>query len=460
AAENSRQVPVDSGKDGSFIADARLVRVDGQPRWLVEDSKGLRFSLSAIDGSIVNVSPEQALRIAEHWYQAEQTGVSGLTYLETVDNPVILRNQNALRPFHRIANFSGGELLISARTGEVLHASTRMDRALYYAGNWIHLFKPLEALGLGEIRHDVQLWSGAAATIACVTGLIIGWLRWRPGFGGKPTYSQGRTQPYREFWFKWHFWTGLLGGTVALGWALSGFIDTNPGKLFSAGNPDRAELSRFQGDGLPDVMRDWRPEPLAPIEGSDIVELNWRRLSDEAVLVAHGRDGRRLPQSVDGAATSFSKPALMAAVQRLVKDAEIVGQEILTDYDSYYYPRHHQGSVEKPLPVVTVQLADEGATRVYMDPLDGRVLARLDDSRRVYRWLYSGLHHWDFGWLYYRPIWDAWMLTWVGFGLVLGVSSVVIGWKRLKKTFAPKKKRATRGGRVVEPVLAAESAGD
>ncbi len=31
------------------------------------------------------------------------------------------------------------------------------------------------------------------------------------------------------------------------------------------------------------------------------------------------------------------------------------------------------------------------------------------------------------------------MLIWVGFGLVLGGSSLVIGWRRLKKTLAPKK---------------------
>lgn len=59
------------------------------------------------------------------------------------------------------------------------------------------------------------------------------------------------------------------------------------------------------------------------------------------------------------------------------------------------------------------QLADEAGTRFYLDPQDGSLLAKLDRSRRVFRWLYSGLHHWDFGWLYHRPIWDAWMLTWV-----------------------------------------------
>ncbi|MBD9362981.1 PepSY domain-containing protein [Methylomonas fluvii] len=450
--EHGAQAKTEAGNGAEAavgIADARLVRQNDEPFWLVEDTKGARFALSALDGSLRETSVEQALRIADDWFKRE--GINqNLQVVETVEAPIILRNQDALRPFHRVASDDGDELLISARTGEVLHASTRIDRAFYYAGNWLHLFKPLEAIGLGQYRHDVQLWSGLGATIACITGLIIGWLRWRPGFNGKPTYSQGRTQPYREFWFKWHFWSGLIGGTVALSWALSGFIDTNPGKLFSEANPSRQELNRYLGKVLPDAMRNWQPGPLNTAEGKDIVELAWRRLGSEAVLLAYGRDGQRLPQAVDGAVQQFNKISVTEAIQRVAEDTPIASQELLDDYDSYYYPRHNQSLVEKPLPVVSVQLADEAGTRFYLDPQDGSLLAKLDRSRRVFRWLYSGLHHWDFGWLYHRPIWDAWMLTWVGFGLVLGASSLVVGWKRLVKTFKPKKRKATGPQSVLE----------
>lgn len=450
--------PANGGDAELGIVDARLVSHTGEPLWLVEDTQGSRFALSAIDGSVQETSSEQALRIADDWFKLNGSNLN-LAVLETVENPIILRNQDALRPFHRVASDDGDELLISARTGEVLHASTRVDRAFYYAGNWLHLFKPLDSIGLGGIRHDVQMWAGLSATIACVTGMIIGWLRWRPGIGGKPTYSQGRTQPYRESWMKWHFWTGLIGGTVALGWGLSGFISTNPGKLFSSPDVSKAELSRYLGDQLPAAMRDWRPVPLSTPLGVDVVEMGWRRLGQETVLLAFTRDGQRLPQTPEGVGPRFSDAGLTAAAQRIAGDRPLGKLNVLDDYDSYYYPRHHQGLVEKPLPVVVAELGDEAGTRLYLDPQDGRILAKLDTSRRVYRWLYSGLHHWDFGWLYFRPIWDVWMLTWVGFGLVLGGSSLVIGWRRLKKTFTPKK-RAASGVRVAQPKLATEAAGD
>jgi hypothetical protein len=429
------------------IADARLLRIAGAPVWLVEDTQGMRFALSALDGTLRETSLEQALKIAGDWFKAEDSAEAELRYLALVEKAIILRNQDTLRPFHHIATEDGRELLISSRTGEVLHASTRLERAFYWSGNWLHLLKPLEAIGLGEYRHAIQLGLGLFATVASLTGLIIGWLRWRPGLGGKPTYSQGRTQPYREFWAKWHFWSGLIGGTAALCWAFSGFIDTNPGKWFTEENYSKEELSRFLGSELPPAMRDWRPA-LPPLvsaaDAGEIVALNWRRLGSDAVLLGETRDGRHLPLTQSGTGAGFDEAAIKAAVQRLAGETRVASIETLHDYDSYYYPRHHQGLKEKPLPVQLAKLADDSGTLIYLDPQDGRLIGKFDRSRRVLRWLYSALHHWDFGWLYYRPIWDLWMLVWISFGLVLGASSVVIGWRRLKKSFAPKKQAAPR----------------
>jgi len=98
-----------------------------------------------------------------------------------------------------------------------------------------------------------------------------------------------------------------------------------------------------------------------------------------------------------------------------------------------------------------VVFADDGATHFYLDPQNGRILLRQDASRRIYRWLYSALHHWDFGWLQLRPLWDAWMLPLVGMGIVLGGTSVVLGWKRLQADFKPKKKKKS----VVKPARVA-----
>ena len=446
------------GTGGNVVVEARLLRQDSEPFWLVEDGRGQRFSISAADGHLRTTSPERAVRLAKHWLDASGSGAASQTvrYLETFERDSSVRNLDALKPFHRLAvdGATGRELVISGRTGEVVRDSTVLDRALYWGGNWLHMFRPLDALGWGDIRRDMLTWVSGGALIAVITGLIIGWLRWRPGWLGKPTYSEGRKQPYRAFWLRWHFWSGLIGGILTLTWALSGFLNNNPRQLFSAANASREDSARYLGSGLPKSMAQWQPAALVDA-GAEIVELSWRHLGDDAVLLGHTRDGRRLPQPALSGTSPLAESALLAAVGRLAGDVPIASHVVQNEYDSYYYPSHRRGTAERPLPIVRIELADAGATRFYVDPLDGRLLLRQDQSRRVFRWLFSALHHWDIGWLYQRPLWDVWMVIWSLFGLVLSVTSVVIGWKRLGRTFRFGKPVARN--KVPAPVLAGEN---
>ena len=445
------------GAGGNTIVEARLLRQSDKPVWLVEDGRNRRFAISALDGKLHEVTEDEALEIATRWLAHENKSNVELKYLDTIDSSSSLRNQQSLRPFHRIAvkDGAGTELLISARSGEVLQAASRLDRALYYAGNWLHLFRPLDAIGWGEARRDILTWLGFFAFAGALTGMIVGWLRWRPGWFGKHTYSEGRTQPYRAFWFKWHFWSGLLGGTLAVLWAFSGYLDNNPFKLFSEGNTSREELSKFIGPDVPPAMRHWKPAPLAD-ESADVVELKWRRLGDQSVLIASTRDGQRLPQETEGSVKKFDNATLQTAVNRLANGAPISRTVVLNEYDDYYYLRHHRDAAEKPLPVVRVELGDAVATHYYIDPQDGRLLLKRDRSSRAMRWLYSAIHHWDFGWLYKRPFWDIWMVIWVSFGLVLSLTAVVVGWKRLLLTFRPAKRKVPRKAESI-PALATEN---
>lgn len=449
--KNSADVMKPRSSGANQIVEARLVSQAGAPVWLIEEAKGQRFALSAIDGTLHPTSAEQALHIAASWVNPDDGILArnafnidrSVQYIETLEKPAIMRNQEALRPFHRIAveDGEGSELLISARTGEVVSASTRIERGLYWAGNWMHLFRPLDLIGLGESRADILTWTGFAAVVAAFTGLIVGWLRWRPGVFGKKTYSEGRVHPYRNFWFKWHFWGGLIGGLLAFTWGLSGFLSGNPWQLFSPSNPGKEELVRYVGGENAVLAQSWRAAPrVRGVNEADVVELVWRRLGDESVQLAHARDGRRLPQTSANAVASFSDASLLAAVHRIAGDTPIAAQTLVHEYDSYYYLRYHRDVADRPLPVLRVDLGDAVGTHLYIDPQDGRLLAKQDRSRRVYRWLYSALHHWDFGWLYQRPLWDAWMLTWVLLGLVLSVTAVVIGWKRLALTFRRKQR--------------------
>jgi uncharacterized iron-regulated membrane protein len=423
--------------DGAVIADARLARIDGSPFWLIEDDRGQRAAISALDGALIQITAEKAERIALSWLGSGTAINSSIAYVDTIDAPHGVRNAEGLKPFHRFAaqGGAGAQIIVSARTGEVVQVATRTERALSYAGNWLHLFRWLDALGAGDYRRDALTWAGLFAAIGAITGLILGWIRWRPGFFGGPTYAGRRTQPYREFWLKYHFWVGLIGGGFALLWATSGFLSTNPGRIFSQANAGREELNRYRGAGLPAIVSDWKPTATLGL-GDDVVELGWSRIGDEAILFASTRDGARQAVKVAGAATRFEESALLAAVQRLAGETKIASHEGLSEYDSYYYPNHRQTDADKPLPVLRVDLVDAGRTSLYVDPADGRLLAKFDSSRRAYRWLYSAVHHWDFGWFHERWLWNAWMAIWIAFGVALSASAVVLAWRRLRRTFA------------------------
>lgn len=418
------------------IATARLVRQGGEPWWLITDSHGQRFRLSAIDGSRRSVTPQTALAVAHNWAGREATGA---TFVATIqgDSGTRMYTFNPYRPFQQVAlnDSDGTELLISARTGEVIRATTRTERALTVVGGWLHFLRPLDSVGLKKARRPLLLWGDFAAMLGVLSGLIIGWLRWRPGWFGTKQYSEGRMQPYRRFWPRWHFWAGLVGGgTMALGWTFSGFLAAQPWHWFSPPRPTASEISHYLSGPPPAAMLDWRP--AMPAEPQQPVELMWRHVGAEAVLLAYDRDGKRYPvvrvdYGDDTHTATFDIAALQRAARRMLQNQTVRTELLQRDYDSYYYPTHRHDIADRPLPVLRIDFADAGHTRLYVDPMDGRIVAKLDRSRQIYRWLFSALHSWDIGWLYRRPLWDAWMVPWLVLGIVLGITSIVIGGKRL-----------------------------
>jgi uncharacterized iron-regulated membrane protein len=427
------------GGKGDLPGEARLVRVADTVYWLFRMASGDTLALDATTGERRDFSAEDAVTIVEAWLAAPAGASAGATsqphviHIDKGEAPAFIRAGQGLGPFHRLVveDGRGTEVFVSARSGEVIAVASAFGRGLYYASSWIHLLHPLDFLG--ETRDTVLAWTGGLAFVASLTGMIIGWIRWRPGLFGRKTWPGGRQQPYRRFWLATHFWTGLIGGTVATLWAFSGFVHSNPGEIFSSANATREEQAVFAG----------KTGELAPLRlnadaADGLSELVWRRLGD--VAIAYGLTGEGAKVALDGAAARFDRQALTEAALRLAGDRPLATVAELSDYDSYYYRNRRQGALDRPLPVVRVDLADKTGTRLYIDAADGRLLLKQDSSRRAYRWLFTALHHWDFAWLLaWKPAWYGWMTTWALVGVTLGISSVYLGWRRLRMTYDAQK---------------------
>src|SRR5262249_21377567 len=119
----------------------------------------------------------------------------------------------------------------------------------------------------------------------------------------------------------------------------------------------------------------------------------------------------------------FGADRVLDLVTKTVGPGSLASVGLLHDYDAYYRDRHHQ----RPLPVVLVSLNDAQHTRYYIDARTARVVGTYSSRAWVERWLYHGLHSFDFPWLYkYRPLWDIVVISFMLGGTALSVTSLIL----------------------------------
>jgi len=141
-----------------------------------------------------------------------------------------------------------------------------------------------------------------------------------------------------------------------------------------------------------------------------------------------------------GAFTRFDDDAALAGARAAMPGASLVDAAWLADYDAYYYDRDRA----RPLPVLRARFDDPGRTWLYLDPGRGVLLHKEETRSRVNRWLYRGLHSFDFPFLHdRRPLWDVVVIVLCAGGILLASSSAADGWRRLGRHL----RRAAGGGR-------------
>jgi hypothetical protein len=126
----------------------------------------------------------------------------------------------------------------------------------------------------------------------------------------------------------------------------------------------------------------------------------------------------------------FSEESLIARLKTAMPDVPIVEQQMLTEYDNYYYSR---GNVT-PLPVLRVKFGDPMETWLYVDPSMSQPLALVHRLNRLERWLFNGFHSLDFSAFYNsRPAWDVVMLVLLGGGLISSFLGLYLGIGRMRR---------------------------
>lgn len=433
----------------SDVGPVRLTMSGARPVWQVADAAGRWHAVYADTAArLPPLSPRASEAIGQRVVGAAARGARYVTTLDDADQWTLTRSVRDQMPLHRVDvdDDAGTRVYIAVRSAEVVSVSTRPERLWSWVGAIPHWIYPT------MLRRHADAWAwlvillSGLGTVMSVAGLAIGvWqLRWRRRhrLDGQ---VRSRT-PYRDRMMRWHHWLGLAFGSVCCTWIFSGLMSMNPGEWSPGSGPTAAQRLAWSGgrvalDSVTVSPRAaWqalREAGLAPRElrlvrlggtlfwtGSESphrvmrVAARSRETMGETV-----RDASHSPSRVD---SLWSVDSLVAQARALLPTARVRETVVLRAYDDYYRDPERQ----RPLPVVRVIFDDPDRTWLYLDPRTGEIAQRQVRRSRLERWLYAGLHDFDFAWLAYRrPLWDAVVILLSIGGALLSATGVVLSWR-------------------------------
>jgi hypothetical protein len=302
-------------------------------------------------------------------------------------------------------------LYVSGTTGQAVLWTTGWQRFWNWLGAVPHWLYFTELRAQGRLWSQVVIWTSILGGFLTLIGLYLGIAQFK-------RRKSGRMSPYRG-WFYWHHMIGLAFGIVTLAWVVSGTLSLNPWGLLESGRG--AERTRLQGapPGW-DAVRQSLAALKAAAASDAIVHLTSAPLNGVLFWLATDERGRVTRLDAKGAQAPVAMADLAKAASRLAGGTEIASQELIRAEDAYYFGAPGHGGVS--LPVYRVIMKNPDRTRYYLDPATAGLMRKADGATRGYRWLFDGLHRWDFAaWLRVRPLWDAVMLF-----LLLGCTAGMI----------------------------------
>jgi hypothetical protein len=449
----------------------RLATLLDRPIYYILPANRPWLGVYADDGTVLgSVDADMARNVVRRYTEREaEPRYVGL--VETIDQWTLTNSLNLHRPLHRLAldDESGAEMYVSEKTGEVVMVTTRRERALAWLGPIVHWMAPEILRTKVAAWRQTVLWLSVAGTVLAITGLLIGALRYRRrGYvlKGRPG-TQPVSSPYLGLKLQ-HHWTGLIFGAVTLTWIGSGLLYLNPGGRYQGDLSTETQMTPYSLGGVRGSMGAragqadaMRGGPLDPALWTESPGDAWARLQPGAAEVARvsGEGAVPMPKVVelyrvagrpyyvfftdvfdsvvvaadDASELPFDRhptEALVAQAQRVVR-GPLVSARVIDRYDAYYYSAGYVAA--KRLPMLRLDFDDPVTSLMYVDPHTGTIFRSYDTQAKVMRWLVMGLHCLDFPFLILnRPAWDLVIIGFSAGGLLLSVTGLVMGWRRVQ----------------------------
>lgn len=406
---------------------SRLSMLEGRPVYRFQGPKRAQAAFWADTGEpVAPIAESTARRAAARMagLPVSQARLAGK--LSEPDQWTLNKLVRPLAPFlkYEFTDAQATEVYVSEKTGEVHQLTRRADRIWGFLGAVIHWWY------LTPLRVHTDLWRAViigfsfVGIIMTLAGIVIGLWLYSPSKRYRLRDAGPSAIPY-EGWKRWHYIVGLFFGLTTFTWILSGMFSMNP-FLWSPEKAVDAKIAlAFTGGPL--NLAAW-PGRL-PLDAGD-KEIEFGQFQGRPYLIAYRSPSDTQLRFSDGLRTARLEPDRLLQAAKSAFPAPVEQVEWLEEYDAYYTDRHG----EKRLPLLRVKFADAPRTWLHIDPYEARIRESYVRTSRLERWLYHGLHSLDFPLLYkYRPAWDIVVLFLMAGGTALCITSVWIGWKRLRK---------------------------
>ncbi len=433
------------------IAPAEAARAcDRPPGWLRVEMLGERpvyrfgaapCTVFADDGRrLTAMGADEALRLARALYP-EHAGTVRFDRRLGSSDQWTLQNRGAL-PLHRLALGDAEDtwVYLSEPTGDVVMSATRGERRRAYLSavpHWLY-FTPLRRHGMLWGRLVIALSLIGCALAA--SGLI--WGLWQAIRVGRRRSGPRLASPYRGL-MRWHHYAGLGFGLFTFTWVLSGCLSLDPWDWHSSTAPTPDQAARVAGGpvSLEALTLDGLRAAQQSLAGSAAMKtktLEPVQFRSAPYLLAYGTPERGTPRVEHaivsalhperGAFERFDDDDVEAAARDAMPASRLLDAIWLERYDGYYYDLLGRA----PLPVLRARFDDADRTWLYLDPSTGAIALKEERSSRLNRWIYHGLHSFDFPFLAGRRFLREGVVVILSLGgLLVALTSLADGWRRV-----------------------------
>jgi len=332
-------------------------------------------------------------------------------------------------------------LYVSEKTGEIVQQTTRKKRWCARLGaipHWIY-FK--------QLRLQKGLWINlilclsAIGIAVSITGIIVALIRKKKGKG---------LTPYKKPLYKWHHISGFVFGVFIFTFILSGFFSLAnvPDWLVFISTKNDNEINWVQKLDLSKQAVVVPTNIYEALEQKDgIRKISWKNL--------HGKPGYfvyynnyQIPVVYQLIGDSIKKRSTYSLSEIKEIAGNYLGETIFTLTQQEKYDNYYSGSAMHylPEPVYKLEANNAAQTWIYINPATAEEVKRYTRNTRLRRWLYQGLHKFNFQFLTEEAEWFRKLLLIIislG-GITVSITGVWLSKKWLRRTVRKTKKQLKR----------------